>query len=379
MAVRLVFVVTEDWAFWRHRRPMAHAARDAGFEVHLITRPGSKAAAIEAEGIKVHAADMKRGSLAPRDIIGPVLAIRSALAQIKPDIIHNVALKPVVIGTLAAAGMGVPIVNSINGLGSAFLAATVREQMVRTALRGALRLLHLGGATRVVVQNSDDRAVIEGIGIAAEKVVLIAGSGVDCDVLAPLPVPAPGVVRIAYAGRMLKDKGLRSLIRSMRLLRQRGSRIELLLAGEPDPENPSSIGMAEFASWSREPGVTCLGHVEDISDVWRRAHVAVLTSRGGEGLPKCLLEAAACGRPMIATGVAGSRDICIDGETGLIVRVGDDGALATAMAALASDEARRISMGTAARDLVEAKYSARIIGPQMVEVYRRLLGSPKER
>lgn len=377
MTQRLVFVVTEDWAFWRHRRPMARAAREAGFEVHLITKPGERVAAIEREGVRVHPVDMKRGSLSPMDILAPVQKIRAVLQAIKPDIIHNVALKPVVIGTAAAVGMGVPVVNSINGLGSSFMAGSAREKAVKMALSGALRALHLHGKTRIIVQNSDDQGVIRGLGIAADKIVLIPGSGVDCDVLVPMEAPAPGVVRVAFVGRMLKDKGLRSLIRAMQMLRARGSRVELLLAGEPDLENPSSIGLEEFEGWSQEPGVTCLGHVEDIADVWRRAHVGVLTSRGGEGLPKCLLEAAACGRPMIASDIAGSRDICVDGETGLIVPIGDDEALAGAIERLAADAGMRARMGAAARTLVEARFSSQIIGAETVAVYRGLLAAGK--
>jgi len=375
MTQRLVFVVTEDWAFWRHRRPMARAALAAGFEVHLITKPGERVAAIERDGVRVHGVDMKRGSLSPLDILAPVRKIRSILQAIKPDIIHNVALKPVVMGTAAAVGMGVPVVNSINGLGSSFMASTARERAVRMALSGALRALHLHGKTRIIVQNSDDQAMIKGLGIGADKIVLIAGSGVDCDVLVPMAAPAPGVVRVAFVGRMLKDKGLRSLIRALGLLRVRGSSVELLLAGEPDLENPSSIALDEFAAWGREPGVTCLGHVEDIADVWRRAHIAVLTSRGGEGLPKCLLEAASCGRPMIASDIGGSRDICVDGETGLLVPVGDDEALAAAIERLAADAGLRARMGAAARTLVEARFSSQLIGAQTVAVYRSLLAA----
>ena len=353
---------------------MARAALEAGFEVHLITKPGSRVAAIEREGLRVHPVDMKRGSLSPVDILGPVQKIRAVFDAIKPDIIHNVALKPVVMGTAAALGSGVPVVNSINGLGSSFMANSPKERAVRMALSGALRALHVRGETKIIVQNGDDESVLTGLGIAADKIVLVQGSGVDCDVLMPMAAPAPGIVRFGFVGRMLKDKGLRSLIRAHKLVRERGAKVELMLAGEPDLENPSSISPGEFAGWDREPGVACMGHVEDIADVWRRAHVAVLTSRGGEGLPKCLLEAAACGRPMIASDIAGSRDICVDGVSGIIVPVGDDGALAEAMVRLAGDAKLRARMAAAARELAVERFSSQIIGMQTVAVYRGLLG-----
>ena len=122
-----------------------------------------------------------------------------------------------------------------------------------------------------------------------------------------MPEP-PGAPTIAFVGRLLADKGIRTLIEAHRLLRERGSNVELLIAGTPDPANPASVSAQEAAGWSREPGITWLGHVEDISALWARAHIAVLPSRR-EGLPKSLLEAAACGRPMIATDVPGCREI----------------------------------------------------------------------
>lgn len=375
MTKRLAFVVTEDWAFWRHRRPMARAALQSGFEVHLLTRPGDRVAAIEAEGFIVHPVDMKRGSLSPQHIAGPVLDIRRTLVRIEPHIIHNVALKPVVIGTLAARSWrNVPIVNAIVGLGSVFIAATPAGRAVRFALGRALPLLNRDPRTRILVQNDGDQAVLLGLGIPPAKITLIPGSGVDCDVLTPLPEPPPAPVRIAFVGRMLKDKGLHSLMAAHRLLRARGANIELLLAGEPDLENPSSITPAQLAAWGSEPGVTALGHVENIAEVWKQAHIAVLTSRGGEGVPKSLLEAAACGRPMVATGIPGSRDICRDGETGLLVPAGDEVALAGAIGKLAAGPALRATFGAAARQLALARFSSGSIGAATVAVYHELLG-----
>jgi glycosyltransferase involved in cell wall biosynthesis len=373
MTKRLAFVVTEDWAFWRHRLPMARAARDAGFEVHVITNVGQRAQAIVNEGFILHSVDMKRGSLAPLDMLQAIRAIRSALVEINPVLIHNVAIQPVVMGTLAAWKFeSIAVVNSINGLGSAFMATSARGTVLRGLLRRTLHMLHRGRKTRIIVQNPEDLAALRAFGIEASQIVLVPGSGVECDVLTPIPEPNTASVNIAFVGRLLKDKGLRCLVRAHRLLRERGQTIELIIAGEPDPENPSSITMAEYAAWAHEPGITCLGHVEDIADVWRKAHIAVLPSRG-EGLPKCLLEAAACGRPMIATNVPGCREIVIDGETGILVGVNDDVALADAIAELAHDADKRVRFGQAARALTVARFSAADIGRQTVTVYRELL------
>ena len=339
MAQRLVFLVTEDWAFWRHRLPMARAARDAGFEVHLITLALGRADAIRAEGITVHPLDFKRGSVKPADLATTIGQVRTKLREINPQLIHNVAMKPLVIGSVAAWGLdGVAVVNSINGLGSAFMAKNLRGRLLRHSLRQTLKMLLNKRNTRTIVQNPEDLAAIRAVGIDAGKLALVPGSGVDIDILLPMPEPSLDPIQVAYVGRMLDDKGLRALIRAHAILRSRGETIGLILAGEPDLENPTSISNAEIEAWAKLPGVRCLGHVENIADVWKQAHIAVLPSRG-EGLPKSLLEAASCGRPLIATDVPGCREIVIEGQTGILVPLNDDIALANAIARLLRESA----------------------------------------
>ncbi len=224
----------------------------------------------------------------------------------------------------------------------------------------------------MLVQNPDDRDDMLRLGIAPERIAIIPGSGVDTEVLQPLPEP-PGPPTIAFVGRLLADKGIHTLLRAHRLLRQRGSQIELLIAGTPDPANPASVSEREAASWNLEPGVTWLGHVSVIRTLWTRAHIAVLPSRR-EGLPKSLLEAAAFGRPMIATDVPGCREIAIPGETGLLVPGDDERALADAIETLAKSAELRARYGAAARRLAVAKFSAGAIGRQTVDLYRHLMG-----
>jgi glycosyltransferase involved in cell wall biosynthesis len=203
--------------------------------------------------------------------------------------------------------------------------------------------------------------------------VLIAGSGVDTRLLAPLPEPPPPVTA-AYVGRMLADKGVHTLIDAFARLGKRGVALQLLLAGDCDKENPGSLAPEQLREFASLYGINWLGHVADIRTVWARAHFAVLASRR-EGLPKSLLEAAACGRAMVATEAPGCREIAIDGETALTVPVDDVGALADAMARLAGDAALREQFGKAARALVEAKFSAEAIGKQTIALYDELRAS----
>jgi glycosyltransferase involved in cell wall biosynthesis len=370
-APRLLYVVTEDWYFLSHRLPMARAAQGAGYEVHVVTRLKDGAAAIAKEGFVPHALDWSRGSLSPLGSLSAIFELRRLLRALKPDILHNISLKPVLLGTAASLGVsGTAVVNSLTGLGTLFIGEAQVSGVTRRAVRFALRHLLARKRSRTVVQNSDDRAFVAAIGVPPETVRLIPGSGVDTMALTPMPEPSPPLTA-AYVGRMLADKGVLTLIEAFSLLGKRGVALKLLLAGDCDKENPGSLAPEQLREFASLYGIEWLGHVTDIKTVWARAHFAVLASRR-EGLPKSLLEAAACGRAMVATNAPGCREIAIDGETALAVPVDDIGALAEAMAKLAGDAALRAKFGKAARALVEAKFSADAIGRQTVALYNAL-------
>jgi glycosyltransferase involved in cell wall biosynthesis len=372
MALRIAYIVTEDWYFTQQIVHTARAARDAGFEVHVLTRLGKQGADIQREGFVPHALSWTRRRTSPAAALASAHEIRGILGRIAPSLVHNVALKPAIIGSLACLGLPrIAVINSIMGLGSSFLDPSLAAIVLRTSLRFSFALLFNSRRAQVIVQNPDDRAVLLAAGVRPERIVLVPGSGVDTDRLQPLPEPGPPI-RAAFVGRMLDDKGVRPLIAAHRLLRQRGAAIELILAGAPDPENPSSIPASEIEAWGNEPGIFPLGYVPNIQEVWARSHIAVLPSRR-EGLPTSLLEAAACGRPLVATDVPGCREIACHGETGLLVPVDQPLPLAEAIATLASDSELRRRMGAAARTLAVTRFSAADIGRQSVAVYRSLV------
>jgi glycosyltransferase involved in cell wall biosynthesis len=370
-APRLLYVVTEDWYFLSHRLPMARAAKAAGYEVHVATRIKNGGTAIEKQGFTPHALSWSRGSLSAFGSLAAVLELRRLLRKLDPDILHNVSLKPVLLGTTASLGLSdMAVVNSVTGLGTLFIGEAKVSGITRRAVRVALRHLLRRPRSKTVVQNPDDRAFVIALGAPEETVALIPGSGVDTKLLTPLPEPPPPVTA-AYVGRMLADKGVHILIRALALLGKRRVPLQLLLAGDCDKENPGSLVPEQLREFASRYGINWLGHVADIRDVWRRAHFAVLASRR-EGLPKSLLEAAACGRAMVATDAPGCREIAIEGRTALTVPVDDVTALADAMEKLAGDAALREKFGKAARALVEAKFSAESIGQQTVALYKSL-------
>ena len=370
---RLLYVVTEDWFFLSHRLPMARAAQGAGFEVHVATNVADGAAAIEREGFVLHPVRFARGRLSPAATLATIRELRGLYRRLAPDLVHHVALQPTILGSLAALGLPGARVNAVTGLGYSFIAETRKARLVRRLIGMLLRFVVDRRSSVALVQNPDDRALLTGLGIAADRIVLIPGSGVDVDRLRPMPEPS-GPITLGFVGRLLDDKGIRVLVAAHRLLRAKNSTVELLIAGTPDPANPASVSPAEVEAWGRESGVTWLGHVDDIATVWARAHIAVLPSRR-EGLPKSLLEAAACGRPMVATDVPGCREIVVPWHTGLLVPPDGPGALATALEMLAETPEMRERFGRAARRLAEERFAEGSIGRAVVELYRRLLAS----
>jgi glycosyltransferase involved in cell wall biosynthesis len=349
---------------------MARAARDAGFDVHVATNVRNGAEAIVREGFTLHPVPFVRGRVAPGGIFATIRALRRVHRAVKPDIVHRVALQPTVLDALAAIGMQGASVNAITGLGHTFIADTFKARLLRGMIGFVLRHLVNGKSGIALVQNPDDAKLMSTFGFPPERIALIPGSGVDIVHLQPQPEP-DGPPTVGFVGRLLADKGIRTLIEALRIVRSKIPDARLVVAGTPDPANPASIPERELAQWRREPGITFLGHVTDIASVWARAHIAVLPSRR-EGFPKSLLEAAACGRAMVATDVPGCREIVIPDETGLLVPSDDAAALAQAIQTLLASPELRKRMGATARRLAETRFSTEAIGSATVDLYRRL-------
>ena len=370
---RLLYIVTEDWYFLSHRLPMARAAHAAGFEVHVATRIADGAATIKSEGFVPHPIPFARGKVSLLATLRTIVALRQIQREIAPAVSHHVAVQASILGSLAAIGQPGARINALTGFGYVFISDRIGARIMRVLIGVLLRFLVNRSNAVALVQNLDDQESLLALGIDQDHIALIPGSGVDTDALQPLPEPA-GPPTVAFVGRLLDDKGIHTLVNAHRLLRRSGSNVELLIAGTPDPANPASVSEQQAADFNREPGITWLGHVDDISALWARAHIAVLPSRR-EGLPKSLLEAAACGRAMVATDVPGCREIVRPEETGLLVPADDAVALAAAIDKLAASSALRARYGAAARRLVVEKFAAVTIGQQTVELYRRLVSA----
>jgi glycosyltransferase involved in cell wall biosynthesis len=371
-APRLLYLVTEDWYFLSHRLPMARAARNAGYEVHVATRVTAGRDAIEREGFVLHALGWSRRDTGLFALFRAARQVRRLYKTVKPALVHHVAVLPTVVGSLAVIGLPVVRLNALTGLGFVFTARSAKARALRAPVERLLGWLLRGSRAAVLVQNNDDKAAVERLGVPGGQIALIPGSGVDTVSLAPMPEP-DGPIAAGFVGRLLADKGVRALVEAAAILKDDGEAIRLLLAGEPDAANPSSMTQKEIDDWRKRPELALLGHVPDIRAVWSRCHIAVLPSRR-EGLPLSLLEAAACGRPIVATDVPGCRAIARDGVNALLVPPDDPQALAKAISRLAHDPALRARFGAAGRALVENEFSSERIGREIVALYDRLLG-----
>lgn len=374
MACKILYLVSEDWYFVSHRLPMARAARSAGYEVHVATRVDTHGEDIRREGFNLHPIHWRRGIMNPFRLLAAALETRRVYRRINPDLAHHVALVPTLIGSLAALGLRVVRLNALAGLGFSYTSDTAKARALRPFVSLLLGWLLKRPHTTVLVQNPDDYAMVAKLGVQKDNIALIPGSGVDTELLTPMPEPT-GPFTIAFVGRLLDDKGVRTLVRAHELLAQRDITVRTLLAGDPDPSNPASIPDHVLADWRRAPNLQLLGHVEDIRCVWQQAHAAVLPSRR-EGLPKSLLEASACGRPLIATDVPGCREIARNNVNALLVPPDDAEALANAIEALLKDPSRRARFGSAGRKIVASEYSSERVTAEITGLYSRLLQEP---
>jgi glycosyltransferase involved in cell wall biosynthesis len=299
-------------------------------------------------------------------------AAASSLGQlraIRPALVHNIALKPVIYGTIAASLAGVPaVVNSITGFGFLFasnkIIASLSGRVILVAVRRFARMQRV----LTICQNDDDAALIFPAGTSKQNLRIIRGSGVDIAKFSPSPEP-DGPPVAAFVGRMLSEKGLQELVAAAGLLAQRRAGVRIVLFGPIDDQNPGAISEQTIAEWQRDGLVEWRGNQDDVVEVWRHSHIAVLPSYR-EGLPKALLEAAACGRPIVATDVPGCRDVVEHERTGLLVPVRDPEAIADALQKLASSAKLRVAMGQAGRDKVAADFSDEMVTAQMSTAYR---------
>lgn len=373
MSRTLMFVVNVDWFFLSHRLPIALVALRDGYKVHIATGLTDKRVELEKHGLVVHPLALDRSSTSLRDAWRTGVQLWQVFRSVRPDVVHLVTIKPVLLGGLVARLAGVPaVVAAVSGMGFVFMARGVRAAL-RRAMVGALYRVALGHRNLIVItQNPDDRASLAKLAqLPNSKLTLIAGSGVDLSRFRHTPLPS-GVPVLLLAARLLGDKGVREFVQAARLLQLRGVKARFCLVGAVDIANPASLAQAELTQWVNEGVVEWWGQRSDMPDVLASAYVVVLPSYR-EGLPKVLLEAAACGRAVVTTDVPGCRDAIAPDVSGVLVPVRDAAALADALQGLIEDPARCQAMGNAGRVLAENAFDVRQVVATHMRIYQDLI------
>jgi glycosyltransferase involved in cell wall biosynthesis len=368
---KLLFFHSEDWAFCRHFLPMARAAQAAGFEVAVAVRVRNDADRLVAAGCRVIPLETERRSFGPIEIIRAILRMTRIVRTERPDVVHCIAVRTVVLGGLAARLAGAPhLVLAPTGLGHLWIENGPMERLARPLARVLIGRLLRGPATRYLFENGEDPRQF-GLDPASGNVTIVGGAGVDPARVPVTPEPPAPPIKVAVVGRMLVPKGIAETVAAVRRARAEGAPVELNLYGEPDPSNRRSYSEDQLRRWAAEPGIAWHGPTDDVAKVWRENHLAMLLSYR-EGLPKALVEAAAAGRPIVASDVTGCREVVRDGVEGLLVPLGDGEAAARALVRLAGDAALRARLGAAAHARFAERFTEEAVVRTMTEFYARL-------
>jgi glycosyltransferase involved in cell wall biosynthesis len=378
--MKAVLFANTDWYLYNFRRALALALQRQGYEVLLISPAGPYGDKLRALGLRWESVPMARRSLNPLREAALLWHLVRLLRREQPALVHGFTIKCAVYGSLAARLAGVPArVNAVAGMGYVFTSPQLKARLLRPVVRGLLRLALGGSGARLILQNADDVALFRQAGLVdPEHIRLIRGSGVNCAQFAAgmrARPPGDGRMRVLLASRLLWDKGLAEFVAALRQLRLQGRTVHALLAGTPDPGNPATVPEATIREWVAEGLVSWLGHVDDMAGLLGSVDVVVLPSHR-EGLPRTLVEAAACGLPLITTDVPGCREVVSDGVDGLLVPRGDSKALAQAIRRLQDDPELARRLGVAARLKARSQFDEHIVIQRTLEVYAELCESP---
>ena len=372
--MKLIIVVNELRFFLSHRLPIALAARDAGYEVHIASRSGTidEVEQLNQELLQFHPISFHRSSMGLWQELETLRELRRLYKEIQPDIVHHVTIKPVLYGTLVARWVGgIQILNAISGLGYFFIAQGWKSSIRKTLLLWVYRAILHSKKVWILFQNPDDQALFSEYKIIyLGHAFKIKGSGVDLQQFACSSIPK-GRIKIVLVARMLWDKGVGDFVESATTLTQQGIDADFLLVGSVDPGNPESISVEQLEEWNRSGVVKWLGERADIAQLLAESHIAVLPSYR-EGLPKSLIEAAAVGRPIVTTDVPGCREVVKDGENGFLVPAKDAKKLAEGIQKLINNPKLLTSMGKKSRLMAEQEFSIQQIVEQTLKLYETL-------
>lgn len=374
MSKKILYFVSEDWYFCSHRLPIARAAKKSGFEVVVVTNVDKYKKIIKNEGFRLIPIKLNRRGKNPLKELSIILKLIKILKNEKPDIIHNVALKPIIYGSIAALFSAKSyVVNAFAGMGYIFTGNDLRHTALKKFFLAFYKLAFLRDKTFGLFQNSEDQNFLfENNIISAEKSFLIKGSGVNLQKFSFKKEPEDNFIKLVMASRMLWDKGVGELVEASKILNKKNIKFKTILVGLPDLHNPESIDEEILNVWDKYSYIEYLGFRNDVSDIISKSNIVALPSYR-EGLPKFLLEGAACSRAIVTTDVPGCRDVVSNNVNGFLVQPKNVAQLADALEQLINDKKLRQKFGKAGRKIVENKFSEEIVIEKTMNLYESLL------
>jgi glycosyltransferase involved in cell wall biosynthesis len=370
---KILFFIGADWYFCSHRLLLARGLHQAGYEIVVLTHVTNDGERIRKEGFRLVESTLARGSLNPLSDLRSFVGTLRTYRRERPDIAHHVGIKPILYGSLAGVMTSTPaMVNAFAGMGYLFNSTDRKARIVRRGVVAAMKALLNRRNTRVILQSEDARdSMVKAGFLEQERIAVIRGSGVDVSEFVPSAEP-PGIPLVVLASRMLWDKGVREFVEASRILKARKVPVRMALVGAPDPANPSAIAVSQLAAWRDEGSVEWWGHQSEMPAVFSQCHVVCLPSYH-EGVPKVLIEAAASGRPLIASDIPGCREVARHMENAILVEPHSAPALADAISVLARDKALRSRLGERGRQIAVDEFSVDDVIARTRAVYEELV------
>lgn len=374
---KIILSINTSWNIVNFRRGLVRALRDRGFEVVALSPDDPYAGRLAELGCRhVPLAMDNKGTNPVRDA-GLFLRYLAALRRERPAVYLGWTIKPNVYGSMAAHVLGVPVINNVSGLGTAFLSSGRLNRVVRVLYARAF-----ARSRRVFFQNRDDEALfIASRLLRPEQAGVLPGSGIDLQHFAP----APPVTREAGAGpvfllvaRMLWDKGVAEFVEAARRIRLYHPEARFQLLGFLDVPNPAAIPRSVVEAWIAEGVIEYLGVAEDVRPHLASVDCVVLPSYYREGVPRSLIEAASMGKPVITTDWSGCREVVDDGINGYLCRPRDAADLAEKLLAFSQlPQSARHEMGRQSRLKAEREFSEQIIiDAYLAQIDRVIASSP---
>ena len=370
---KILFIVNVDWFFVSHRLVIAKEAIRQGYEVHIATSVTDKLDLLIKNGLIVHELNLTRGR-AHYSFLSELWNFLAIIRVIKPDLVHLVTIKPILLGGIAARLAKVPaLVTAVSGLGIVFSSNKIKYKFLRRLLYPFYRLAFMHKNQKIIFQNNNDLSSLTSLSlVSSKKSIIIQGSGVDLNVFKYIDEPNETPV-ISFAARLLIDKGVEVFVEASKILKSRKINARFWLIGEPDLGNINSVSIKQLNEWESKGLIEWLGYREDIPDLFSKSNIITLPSFYGEGLPKVLIEAAASGRSVITTDHPGCRDAVESEKTGLLIPPRDPVRLADAICVLLDDSERRKHMGANGRKRAEEKFDVNKVVDKHMVIYKSLL------